>query len=225
MIKFLKSIFSNVLTYLLILFISCPTILAIGLVQHYRDNQIIEVLEQVEEPEKIIEVVSASPDQEFQNLSLRNESQGVFTSDDFIDGRITGDLRFNYKFNDGSSSTELFDVEEYFKQNIPGEGSKRLLKAFVKGKYKIRSGEVVSISSKTKLKVGDYSKNNFDPQYEWSDIKSYDKPIDTVVKSTRLITNGKVSSKQEVSHKITIKPNSEKKKDKDVEPKETLPFF
>ena len=62
-----------------------------------------------------------------------------------------------------------------------------MIKAFVKGKYKVRSGEVVSISSKTKLKVGDYSKNDFDPQYEWSDIKSYDKPIDTVVKSTRLV--------------------------------------
>lgn len=105
------------MTYLLILFISVPTILAIGLIQHYRDNQIIEVLEQVEEPEKIIEVVSASPDQEFQNLSLRNESQGIFTSDDFIDGGITGEVRFNYKFNDGSSSTELFDVEECFNLN------------------------------------------------------------------------------------------------------------
>ena len=100
-----------------------------------------------------------------------------------------------------------------------------MIKSFVKGKYKIRSGEVVSLSSKTKLKVGDYSKNNFDPQFEWSDIKSYDNPINTVVKSTRLVTNGKVSSRQEVSHKITIKPDSKKKKDKDVKPKETLPFF
>lgn len=224
MIQFLKSIFSNVWTYLLIIFIFIPTILAVDLVQHYRNNQIVEVLEQVEEPEKTIEVVNAVPDQEFQNISLRDERQGIFSSDDFIDGGITGELRFNYNFDDGSSSTELFDVEEYFNHNIPGKGSKRLIKGFVKGKYKIRSGDVVNVLSKTKLKVGDYSKNSFDPEFEWSDIKGYDKPIDTVIHSTRLITNGKVSSRQEVRRKITIKPDSEKKKDSS-KPKETLPLF
>lgn len=224
MIQFLKSIFSNVWTYLLITFICIPTILAIDLIQDYRNHQIIEVLEQIEEPEKTIEVVNAVPDQEFQNISLRNESQGIFASDDFIDGRITGELRFNYNFDDGSSSTELFDIEEYFNQNIPGKGSKRLIKPFVKGKYKLRSGDVVNVLSKTKLKVGDYSKNSYEPQFEWSDIKGYNKPIDTVVNSTRLITNGKVSSRQEVRRKITIKPDSEKKKDS-TKPKETLPLF
>ena len=54
--------------------------------------------------------------------------------------------------------------------------------------------------------------------------QSYDKPIDTVVNSTRLITNGKVSSRQEVRRKITIKADSEKKKDS-IKPKETLPLF
>ena len=122
-------------------------------------------------------------------------------------------MRFNYNFDDGSSSTELFDVEEYFNQNIPGKGSKRSVKPFVKGKYRLRSGNVVNVLSKTKLKVGDYSKNSFEPEFEWSDIRGYDKPIDTVVNSTRLITNGKVSSRQEVRRKITIKPDSEKKKD------------
>lgn len=224
MIQFLKSIFSNVWTYLLIIFIFIPTILAVDLVQYYRNNQIVEVLEQVEEPEKTIEVVNAVPDQEFQNISLRDESQGIFWSDDFIDGGITGELRFNYNFDDGSSSTELFDVEEYFNHNIPGKGSKRLIKGFVKGKYKIRSGDVVNVLSRTKLKVGDYSKNSFDSEFEWSDIKGYDKPIDTVVNSTRLITNGKVSSRQEVRRKITIKADSEKKKDS-IKPKETLPLF
>lgn len=224
MMKFLKSIFSNLWTYVLIIFIFIPTILAVDLVQHYRNNQIVEVLEQVEEPEKTIEVVDAVPDQEFQNISLKDESQGIFGSNDFIDGGITGELRFNYNFNDGSSSTELFDVEEYFNHNIPGKGSKRLIKAFVKGKYKLRSGDVVNVLSKTKLKVGDYSKNSYDPEFEWSDIKGYDKPIDTVVNSTRLITNGKVSSRQEVRRKITIKADSEKKKDS-IKPKETLPLF
>lgn len=83
-------------------------------------------------------------------------------------------------------------------------------------------------NSKIDLKIGflyfliflvtDYSKNSFEPQFEWSDIKGYDKPIDTVVNSTRLITNGKVSSRQEVRRKITIKPDSEKKKDR-IKPK------
>lgn len=118
----------------------------------------------------------------------------------------------------------MFDVEEYFNHNIPGKGSKRLIKPFVKGKYKLRSGDVVNVLSRTKLKVGDYSKNSFDPEFEWSDIKAYDKPIDTVVNSTRLITNGKVSSRQEVRRKITIKPDPEKKKDS-IKPKETLPWF
>lgn len=224
MIQFLKSIFSNTWTYVLIIFIFIPTILVVDLAQHYRNNQIVEVLEQVEEPEKTIKVVDAIPDQEFQNISLRDESQGVFGSNDFIDGGITGELRFNYNFDDGSSSTELFDVEEYFNQNIPGKGSKRLIKPFVKGKYKLRSGDVVTVLSKTKLKVGDYSKNSFEPQFEWSDINGYDKAIDTVVNSTRLITNGKVSSRQEVRRKITIKPDPEKKKDS-IKPKETLPWF
>ena len=224
MIKFLKSIFSNAWTYLLIIFIFIPTILAVDLVQHYRNNQIVEVLEQVEEPEKTIEVVNAVPDQEFQNISLRDESQGIFSSDDFIDGGVTGELRLNYNFDDGSSSTELFDIEEYFNQNIPGKGSKRSVKPFVKGKYRLRSGNVVNVLSKTKLKVGDYSKNSFEPEFEWSDIRGYDKPIDTVVNSTRLITNGKVSSRQEVRRKITIKPDSENKKD-NIKPKETLPWF
>lgn len=71
MIKFLKSIFSNLWTYVLIIFIFIPTILAVDLVQHYRNNQIVEVLEQVEKPEKTIEVVDSVPDQEFQNISLR----------------------------------------------------------------------------------------------------------------------------------------------------------
>lgn len=133
-------------------------------------------------------------------------------------------MRFNYNFDDGSSSTELFDVEEYFNQNIPGKGSKRLIKPFVKGKYKLRSGDIVPVLSKTKLKVGDYSKNSFEPQFEWADINGYDKAIDTVVNSTRLITNGKVSSRQEVRRKITIKPDPEKKKDS-IKPKETLPWF
>lgn len=92
MIQFLKSIFSNVWTYVLIIFIFIPTILAVDLVQHYRNNQIVEVLEQVEEQEKTIEVVNAVPDQEFQNISLRDESQGIFGSKDFIDGGITGEL-------------------------------------------------------------------------------------------------------------------------------------
>lgn len=197
---------------MLIIFIFIPTILAVDFVQHYRNNQIVEVLEQVEQPEKTIKVVDAVPDQEFQNISLRDESQGIFGSKDFIDGGITGELRFNYNFDDGSSSTELFDVEEYFNQNIPGKGSKRLIKPFVKGKYKLRSGDVVTVLSKTKLKVGDYSKNSFEPRFEWSDINGYDKAIDTVVNSTRLITNGKVSSRQEVRRKITIKPDPEKKK-------------
>ena len=224
MIQFLKSIFSNTWTYVLIIFIFIPTILVVDLAQHYRNNQIVEVLEQVEEPEKTIKVVDAIPDQEFQNISLRDESQGVFGSNDFIDGGITGELRFNYNFDDGSSSTELFDVEEYFNQNIPGKGSKRLIKPFVKGKYKLRSGDVVTVLSKTKLKFCDYSKNSFEPQFEWSDINGYDKAIDTVVNSTRLITNGKVSSRQEVRRKITIKPDPEKKKDS-IKPKETLPWF
>ena len=222
MVQFLKSIFSNLWTYVLIIFI--PTILAVDLVQHYRNNQIVEVLEQVEEPEKTIEVVDAVPDQEFQNISLKDESQGIFGSIDFIDGVIIGELRFNYNFIDGSSSTEVFDVEEYFNHNIPGKGSKRLIKPFVKGKYKLRSGDVVNVLSKTKLKVGDYSKNSFEPEFEWSDIKGYNKPIDTVVNSTRLITNGKISSRQEVRRKITIKPDSEKKKDS-IKQKETLPLF
>lgn len=224
MVQFLKSIFSNLWTYVLIIFIFIPTILAVDLVQHYRNNQIVEVLEQVEESEKTIEVVDAVPDQEFQNISLKDESQGIFGSNDFIDGGIIGELRFNYNFNDGSSSTELFDVEEYFNHNIPGKGSKRLIKPFVKGKYKLRSGDVVNVLSKTKLKVGDYSKNSFEPEFEWSDIKGYNKPIDTVVNSTRLITNGKISSRQEVRRKITIKPDSEKKKDS-IKQKETLPLF
>lgn len=225
MIKFLKSIFSNILTYIVIIFISVPTILFIATVKHYRDNQIIEVLEQVEEPEKTIEVVNALPDSEFQNINIRNESQGLFTSEDFIDGGITGEVRFNYKFNDGSSSTELFDIEEYFNQNIPGKGSKRLVKSFVKGKYKLHSGDIVNVSSEKKLNVGDYSKNNFDPKFEWSDIKTYNQPINTVVNSTRLVTNGKVSSRQEIRHKITINLNSESDKGKNIKPKEQLPLF
>lgn len=224
MIQFLKFIFSNLWTYVLIIFIFIPTILSVDLVQHYCNNQIVEVLEQVEEPEKTIEVVDAVPDQEFQNISLRDESQGIFGSNDFIDGGITGELRFNYNFDDGSSSTELFDVEEYFNHNIPGIGSKRSIKPFVKGKYRLRSGDVINVLSKTKLKVGDYSKNSYEPQFEWSEIKGYDKPINTVVNSTRLITNGKVSSRQEVRRKITIKPDSEKKKDS-TKSKETLPLF
>ena len=206
MIQFLKSIFSNVWTYLLIIFIFIPTILAVDLVQHYRNNQIVEVLEQVEEPEKTIEVVNAVPDQEFQNISLRDESQGIFWSDDFIDGGITGELRFNYNFDDGSSSTELFDVEEYFNHNIPGKGSKRLIKGFVKGKYKIRSGEIIEKDSSKKLSVGDFTDEDFNYQYEWLSFARNLDPINTKAYFSKKTSNGKVTRYNEVPYNIKMIP-------------------
>lgn len=211
--KFLKFIFSDIRTYIIILFILIPTVFITLLTLDFRSKQIVEVLDQLEVPDRIIEVSNLKPDSERQNLYTKNESQGIFGSNDFLNGGLTGEVRLVYNFSDGSSSLEVFNIEDYFDQKVPGKGSKRLIKSFVKGKYKIRSGETVDLSSKKKLTVGDYSSADFKPAEEWTDIKSYNQPMDLIVNSTRLVTNGKVSSRQEIPRKITIKLDSETEQD------------
>jgi lipoprotein len=198
-----KKIFSDIRTYFLIF---CLIIVgfACWMVKKHDDYKIIEIIEQIEQTEKISEVSKVVLDT--QTLSLDGEVKGIFSYPDFKNGSISGNLFFDYYFDDGSSQYEQIDIKDFYDHKMPGLKSKRTRKSYIKGKYKIRSGETIEKNSNEKLFVGDYADKEFNFQYEWTDIVPYLESINTKVYVTKTTSNGKVTNHSEIPYNITIKP-------------------
>lgn len=199
----IKKIFSDIRFYLLILCL-IPFILAGGRVREHYDHQIIEVLEQSEESEKTIEVSKIVL--RAQNLSLYGTVKEVYSYSEFTAGLIKGTLFFDYYFDNGSVDSDQVDIEDFYEHRMPGVGSTRKRKVFIKGKYKIRSGEIIEKDSSKKLSVGDFTDEDFNYQYEWLSFSRNLDPINTKAYFSKKTSNGKVTRYNEVPYNIKMIP-------------------
>ena len=172
-----------------------PFILAGGRVREHYDHQIIEVLEQSEESEKTIEVSKIVL--RAQNLSLYGTVKEVYSYSEFTAGLIKGTLFFDYYFDDGSVDLDQVDIEDFYEHRMP---------VFIKGKYKIRSGEIIEKDSSKKLSVGDFTDEDFNYQYEWLSFARNLDPINTKAYFSKKTSNGKVTRYNEVPYNIKMIP-------------------
>lgn len=199
----IKKIFSDIRSYILIFCLIPVIILGGRLLKHY-DHQIIEVLEQNAESEKTIEVSKVVL--RTQSLSLYGTVKRDYSYSEFKDGLISGSLFFDYYFEDGSIESDKVNIKDFYEHSIPGIGSKRKRKPFIKGKYKTRSGEIVELNSNEKLSIGDYADQEFDYQYEWGELNINLDPINTKAYFSKKTSNGKVTVRSEVPYEIRIIP-------------------
>lgn len=199
----LKKIVSDIRFYFLIICL-IPFVLTGLMIKEHYDSKIIEVIEQLEEPEEInavSEMVLRT-----QRLSLYGTEKEEYSYSEFKNSSISGSLFFDYYFDDGSKKSEQINLKEIYEHKMPGIGSKRKRKPFIKGKYKIRSGEIIEKDSNEKLSIGDYVDKDFEYLYEWSDLIPNQNPINAKAYSSRLISNGKVTVRSEVPYEVRIKP-------------------
>lgn len=199
----LKKIVSDIRFYFLIICL-IPFVLTEVMIKEHYDSKIIEVIEQLEEPEEISavsEIVLRT-----QRLSLYGTEKEEYSYSEFKNGSISCSLFFDYYFDDGSKKSEQINLKDIYEHKMPGIGSKRMRKSFIKGKYKIRSGEIVKKDSNEKLSIGDYADKDFEYLYEWSDFIPNLDPINAKAYSSRLISNGKVTVRSEVPYEVRIKP-------------------
>ena len=166
-----------------------------------QNNRGFEQLEEPEEINKVSEVVLRT-----QKLNLYGTEKKEYSYAEFKNGSISGSLFFDYYFDDGSKKTEQINLKEIYEHKMPWVGSKRKRKPFIKGKYKIRSGEIVEKDSNEKLSIGDYADKDFEYLYEWSDFIPNLDPINAKAYSSRLISNGKVTIRSEIPYEVRIKP-------------------
>lgn len=198
-----KKIFLDIRTYFLIICLILMILIGL-LIKKHNDYKIIEVIEQIEQPSQISEVSKIVL--KSQSLSLYGNVKENLSYSDFKNGSISGKLFFVYYFDNGSSQSEYINVKEVYEHKMPGIKSKRSRKPFIKGKYKINSGEIIEKASDQKLLVGDYADKEFNFQYEWSEIVPHLESINTKGYVSRLISNGKVTIRSEVPYNITINP-------------------
>lgn len=199
----IKKIVSDIRFYFLILCL-IPFVLTGLMVKEYYDSKIIEVIEQLEEPEEISavsEIVLRSP-----RLSLYGTVKEEYSYSEFKNGLISGSLFFDYYFDDGSKKSEQINLKDIYEHKMPGIGTKRIRKSFIKGKYKIKSGKVVEKDSNEKLSLGDYADKDFEYLYEWSDLIPNLDSINAKAYSSRVISNGKVTVRSEIPYEVRIKP-------------------
>lgn len=199
----IKKIVSDIRFYFLILCL-IPFVLTGLMVKEHYDSKIIEVIEQLEETEKIYEVseiVLRSP-----SLSLYGTVKEEYSYSEFKNGSINGSLFFDYYLDDGSKTSKQINLKDVYDHKMPGLGSKRVRKSFIKGKYKIKSGKVVEKDSNEKLSLGDYADKDFEYLYEWSDLIPNLDPINVKAYSSRVISNGKVTVRSEIPYEVRIKP-------------------
>ena len=199
----LKKIVSDIRFYFLIICLIPFVLTGLMLKEHY-DSKIIEVIDQLEESEEISEVSEMVL--RTQRLSLYGTEKEEYSYSEFKNGSISGSLFFDYYFDDGSKKSEQSNLKDIYEHKMPGVGSKRIRKSFIKGKYKIKSGEIVEKDSNEKLSIGDYADKDFEYLYEWSDLTPNLNPINAKAYSSRLISNGKVTISSEIPYELQIKP-------------------
>lgn len=199
----LKKIVSDIRFYFLIICLIPFVLTGLMLKEHY-DSKIIEVIEQLEESEEISEVSEMVL--RTQRLSLYGTEKEEYSYSEFKNGSISGSLFFDYYFDDGSKKSEQINLKDIYEHKMPGVGSKRIRKSFIKGKYKIKSSEIVEKDSNEKLSIGDYADKDFEYLYEWSDLTPNLNPINAKAYSSRLISNGKVTIRSEIPYEVQIKP-------------------
>ena len=86
----------------------------------------------------------------------------MFGSRGYNEDDIQGELGVRYDLNNGDTYDDYVNMQDVRNGRFPGRGSV-LTKAYYKGKYKLKNGSVVTLTTRTKLKLGKVTRGSTEP--------------------------------------------------------------
>ena len=100
--------------------------------------------------------------------------------------------------NNGDVYDDYINMLDVRDNRVPGRGSV-LTKAYYKGKYKLKNGSIVTLTTRTKLKLGKATHGSTDPIYKWRRIVPGHEPLTVAVHVSYSTSTGKTR----VTHSYT----------------------
>lgn len=162
---------------------------------HFDQKRIVKIIEQthVVEPLTVTDTTVTSS-----NLSVNLGNVGMFGSRGYNEEDIHGEIALRYDLNNGDVYDDYVNMLNVRDNRVPGVGSV-LTKAYYKGKYKLKNGSVVTLTTRRKLKLGKVTHSSTEPTYEWRRIVPNHKPLTVAVHVSYSTSTGKTR----VTHSYT----------------------
>lgn len=181
------------------LMVVCYLMTALSLIRttitHFDQKRIVKIIDQTHVVEPLTVTDTTVTDS---RLSVSLGNVGIFGSRGYNEDDIQGELGVRYDLNNGDTYDDYVNMQDVRNGRFPGRGSV-LTKAYYKGTYKLRSGKIVTLKTRRKLKLGKVTHGSTDPVYEWRRIVPSHEPLTVTVHVSYSTSTGKTR----VTHSYT----------------------
>lgn len=182
----------------------CYLMTALSLIRttivHFDQKRIVKIIEQthVVEPLTVTNTSVTSS-----NLSVNLGNVGVFGSRAYNEEDIQGEITLRYDLNNGDTYDDYVNMLDVRNDRVPECGSV-LTKSYYKGTYKLKNGNVVTLTTHNKLKLGKVTRGSTDPIYEWRRIVPNHEPLTVAVHVSYSTSTGKTRVTHSYTDTLTI---------------------
>lgn len=182
-----------------ILMVVCYLMTALSLIRttivHFDRKRIVKIIEQTHVVEPLTVTNTTVTDS---HLSVNLGNVGIFGSRGYNEDDIQGEIALRYNLSNGDTYDDYVNMLDVRDNRVPGVGS-ILTKAYYKGKYKLRSGKTVTLTTRQKLKLGKVAHGSTESVYEWRRIVLNHEPLTVAVHVSYSTSTGKTR----VTHSYT----------------------
>lgn len=187
-----------------ILMVVCYLMTALSLIRttivHFDQKRIVKIIEQAHVVEPLTVTNTSVTDS---NLSVNLGNVGIFGGRGYNEDDIQGEIGVRYDLNNGDTYDDYVNMLDVRDDRFPGRGS-ILTKAYYKRTYKLRSGKVVTLTTRRRLKLGKVTHGSTEPVYEWRRIVPNHKPLTVTVHVSYSTSTGKTRVTHSYTDTVTL---------------------
>lgn len=167
---------------------------------HFDQKRIIKIIDQTHVVEPLTVTDTTVTDS---RLSVSLGNVGMFGSRQYNEDDIQGEIALRYDLNNGDVYDDYVNMLNVRDNRVPGVGSV-LTKAYYKGKYKLKNGSVVTLTTRRKLKLGKVTHSSTEPTYEWRRIVPNQEPLTVSVRVSYSTSTGKSRVNHSYTDTVTL---------------------
>lgn len=167
---------------------------------HFDQKRIIKIIDQTHVVEPLTVTDTTVTDS---RLSVSLGNVGMFGSRQYNEDNIQGEIALRYDLNNGDVYNDYVNMLNVRDNRVPGVGSV-LTKAYYKGKYKLKNGSVVTLTTRRKLKLGKVTHSSTEPTYEWRRIVPNQEPLTVSVRVSYSTSTGKSRVNHSYTDTVTL---------------------
>ena len=187
-----------------ILMVVCYLMTAVSVIRttivHFDQKRIVKIIEQTHVVEPLTVTNTSVTDS---RLSVSLGNVGMFGSREYNEDDIQGEIGVRYDLNNGDTYDDYVNMLDVRDNRVPGIGSV-LTKAYYKGTYKLKSGKTVTLTTRTKLKLGKVTHGSTEPVYEWRRIVPNQEPLTVSVRVSYSTSTGKSRVNHSYTDTVTL---------------------